>query len=88
MAEEAQDKPAGDQQQQARVQVDDKHALTSYANFCRVTGTPNGCEFRPKSMINSSGVPVTRQKLAYEVRACLSSTWTRACCCWSPAGLS
>jgi hypothetical protein len=28
------------QQQQMRVQVEDKNALTSYANFCRVTGTP------------------------------------------------
>ena len=27
-------------------------------------GTPTGCEFSPKSTINSSGVPVTRQKLA------------------------
>jgi hypothetical protein len=27
-------------------------------------GTPKGCGFSPKSMINSSGVPVTRQKLA------------------------
>ena len=31
---------AADQQQQMRVQVDDKGALCSYANFCRVTGTP------------------------------------------------
>jgi hypothetical protein len=29
-----------DQQQGARVQVEDKHAVTSYSNFCRVTGTP------------------------------------------------
>ena len=28
-------------------------------------GVPNGCGLRPKSIINSSGVPVTRQKLAY-----------------------
>jgi hypothetical protein len=27
-------------QQNVRVQVDDKGALCSYANFCRVTGTP------------------------------------------------
>ena len=32
---------AGKQQQQApQVQVDDSRAVTSYANFCRVTGTP------------------------------------------------
>jgi hypothetical protein len=28
------------QQDGQRVQVEDKHAVTSYANFCRVTGTP------------------------------------------------
>lgn len=28
------------QQQQQRVQVDDSKATCSYANFCRVTGTP------------------------------------------------
>jgi hypothetical protein len=34
-------KPANPEQQQGqRVQVEDKHAVTSYANFCRVTGTP------------------------------------------------
>jgi len=31
---------APDQQQQQRVQVDDSKALCAYANFCRVTGTP------------------------------------------------
>lgn len=31
---------AGDKGQQARVQVDDTGATCSYANFCRVTGTP------------------------------------------------
>jgi len=29
-----------DAKQAQRVQVDDKNALCSYANFCRVTGTP------------------------------------------------
>lgn len=28
------------QQQRARVEVEDKDALCTYANFCRVTGTP------------------------------------------------
>lgn len=34
--------PAGEQQQQQgqRVQVDESNASCSYANFCRVTGTP------------------------------------------------
>ena len=31
---------AGDQAQQVRVQVDDTGAHSAYANFCRVTGTP------------------------------------------------
>ena len=33
-------KGAAPEQQQVRVQVEDKSAVTSYANFCRVTGTP------------------------------------------------
>lgn len=39
----AADKPAAGgekQQQQPRVQVDDSSAVCCYANFCRVTGTP------------------------------------------------
>lgn len=51
MADEKQEKSKGPapqaagqeaqgQQQGQRVQVDDKGALCSYANFCRVTGTP------------------------------------------------
>ena len=36
----AQQPGANPQDQQMRVQVEDKHAVTSYANFCRVTGTP------------------------------------------------
>jgi hypothetical protein len=31
---------AAGKQDQQRVQVDDSHASCSYANFCRVTGTP------------------------------------------------
>jgi hypothetical protein len=31
---------AAAEQQQVRVQVEDKNAVCSYANFCRVTGTP------------------------------------------------
>lgn len=42
MADETQEnaKTPDGQQQQVRVQVEDKGAVTSYANFCRVTGTP------------------------------------------------
>jgi hypothetical protein len=32
--------PAQEQMQRARVEVNDKDALCLYANFCRVTGTP------------------------------------------------
>jgi len=40
-----QDQPQADaapqaQEQQARVKIDDQSASCSYANFCRVTGTP------------------------------------------------
>ncbi len=40
---ETSDKPEGNPQPQAgnrQVEVDDSRAVTSYANFCRVTGTP------------------------------------------------
>jgi Protein of unknown function (DUF3467) len=32
--------PQAQQQQQVQVQVDDSHATACYANFCRVTGSP------------------------------------------------
>ena len=32
--------PAAVQQQQQQVKVDDSKAIAAYANFCRVTGTP------------------------------------------------
>jgi hypothetical protein len=32
--------PQQAQQQQVQVQVDDSHAIANYANFCRVTGSP------------------------------------------------
>jgi hypothetical protein len=38
--------------------------------------TPEGWRFRPKSMINSSGVPIARQTLAYMVTAFESSIST------------
>ncbi|MEM8945813.1 MAG: DUF3467 domain-containing protein [Planctomycetota bacterium] len=37
---EAPEAPASEQQQGQRVQVDESSATCSYANFCRVTGTP------------------------------------------------
>ena len=36
----AQPAPPGAEQQQQRIEVEDSHAVSSYANFCRVTGTP------------------------------------------------
>jgi hypothetical protein len=46
-----------DQQPRAEVQIDDSRALTSYANFCRVTGTPEELiiDFGLNSQL--SGVP-------------------------------
>jgi hypothetical protein len=32
--------PNGDQAQRPQIQIDDSKALSLYANFCRVTGTP------------------------------------------------
>ena len=32
--------PAAQQEQPQQVQLDDSGAVSSYANFCRVTGTP------------------------------------------------
>ncbi len=45
------------QQQRVEIQVDDSHPLTSYTNFCRVTGTPE--ELIIDFGVNSqpSGVP-------------------------------
>ena len=37
---ETQAAPAAPQQQRPQVQIDDTGAVASYANFCRVTGTP------------------------------------------------
>jgi hypothetical protein len=34
------DEPGAAQQQQPQIKVDDSKAIACYANFCRVTGTP------------------------------------------------
>jgi hypothetical protein len=59
--------PAGDgQSQQIQVQLDDSHANTCYANFCRVTGTPEevvldlGLNVQPFGG-QSSAIPVTQR---------------------------
>jgi len=39
-AAKAADPPQPQQGQQTQVKVDDSHAVCSYANFCRVTGSP------------------------------------------------
>ena len=36
----AQETPAQDAQQRAQIQIDDTKTISLYANFCRVTGTP------------------------------------------------
>src|SRR5262245_59913202 len=40
MAEEVKAPAPAQQQQQFQVDVDDSHVTASYANFCRVTGSP------------------------------------------------
>jgi hypothetical protein len=42
MSKPSDDRPQGDpaQQQQRQIEVDDSKTITAYANFCRVTGTP------------------------------------------------
>ena len=64
----------GLQQPLGRVEVGDDplRGMHRFGRCARLLGV------RPKSMINSSGVPVTRQKLAYEAKAFVSSTAT--CC--------
>lgn len=39
-AEQKAPAPAAPQQQQFQIEVDDSHVVASYANFCRVTGSP------------------------------------------------
>jgi len=46
-----------DGQQRVEIQVDDSHALTSYANFCRVTGTPEELIIDFGLNSQSSGIP-------------------------------
>jgi hypothetical protein len=36
----AQETPQAGQQARPQLEIDDSHAIASYANFCRVTGTP------------------------------------------------
>ena len=69
-AETASDKPAGEAakpQEQARVQVDDTGAACSYANFCRVTGTPE--ELIVDFGLNSQpfGVPTEPVKITQRI---------------------
>jgi hypothetical protein len=59
--------PPGDgQSQQIQVHLDDSHANTCYANFCRVTGTPEevvldlGLNVQPFGGSNTT-IPVTQR---------------------------
>ena len=58
------DSPA--QQQRVEIQVDDSHALTSYTNFCRVTGTPE--ELIIDFGLNSQPTGVPTQPIAITQR--------------------
>ena len=46
-----------DAQPRVEIQVDDSHALTSYANFCRVTSTPEELIIDFGLSSQSSGIP-------------------------------
>jgi len=58
--------PAAQQQQRPQVQIDDSHTIASYANFCRVTGTPEemiidfGLNPQPFG-VPTSPIPVTQR---------------------------
>jgi hypothetical protein len=60
---EAPTQPSGERQQ---VQVDDSKAVTSYANFCRVTGTPE--ELIVDFGLNSQSMGVPSQPLVITQR--------------------
>ena len=57
--------PAG-QQQRVQLEIDDSHVLATYANFCRVTGTPEeliidfGLNPQPFG-VPTSPIPVTQR---------------------------
>ncbi len=58
---------AGKPQQQQRIKVDDSETITCYANFCRVTGTPE--ELIVDFGLNSQpiGIPVESVKVTQRI---------------------
>ncbi|MEE2639392.1 MAG: DUF3467 domain-containing protein [Planctomycetota bacterium] len=66
MADEAQ--PAETQQRQ--IKIDDKDAVCSYANFCRVTGSPE--ELIVDFGLNSQGMNVTDKPIEIKQRIVLN----------------
>ncbi len=58
--------PAAGQQQSQQVQVEDTHAVTSYANFCRVTGSPE--ELIIDFGLNSQPMGVPQQPIVINQR--------------------
>ncbi|MCA9259136.1 MAG: DUF3467 domain-containing protein, partial [Planctomycetales bacterium] len=68
MAEEKKDAPQAQPGAEApRVKIDDSHAACSYANFCRVTGTPE--ELIIDFGLNSQpfGVPVDPVQISQRI---------------------
>ena len=65
-AAEGAQQPAPQQQQRVALQIDDKDAIANYANFCRVTGTPEeliidfGLNPQPIG-VPTSPIPVTQR---------------------------
>ena len=58
---------AGKPQQQQRIEIDDSETITCYANFCRVTGTPE--ELIVDFGLNSQpvGIPVESVKVTQRI---------------------
>ena len=68
MAEE--NKPAEGQPQQRQIKIDESKAVCSYANFCRVTGSPE--ELIVDFGLNSQGMNVTDKPIEINQRIVLN----------------
>ncbi len=68
MADE--NKPAENKQQQRQIKIDEANAVCSYANFCRVTGSPE--ELIVDFGLNSQGMNVSDKPIEITQRIVLN----------------
>lgn len=68
MADE--NKPAENNQQQRQIKIDESKAVCSYANFCRVTGSPE--ELIVDFGLNSQGMNVSEKPIEITQRIVLN----------------